>query len=122
MKGVIYPVVVILLFASKLFSAMSAYPELGVLLTGLFASVLIGAIYLGLPLSVVRLKIRSRRNRLTTRLLVAAFLLGIAILIVGEIISSPVMLMVSPVIVLSTMLLSGLAISAVISEKIGKSN
>ncbi|MGA3296916.1 MAG: Ig-like domain-containing protein, partial [Candidatus Bathyarchaeia archaeon] len=118
MKGVLYPVVVILLFASKLFSATSAYPELGVLLAGLFASVLIGAIYLGLPLSVLRLKIRWRRNRLTTRLLVAAFLLGIAILIVGEIMSSPVMLMVSPVIVLSTMLLSGLAISAVISEKI----
>jgi hypothetical protein len=119
MKGILYPIVGVLLLASSLFSATAAYPELAVLLSGLLASSLIGALYLGLPLTLMRSKLRSRRNRLTTRLLATALVSGIAVLCAGEILLSSILLIVSgPMIILSTLLLSGLATSAIISEKL----
>jgi hypothetical protein len=119
MKGILYPIVGVLLLASSLFSATAAYPELAVLLSGLLASSLIGALYLGLPLTLMRSKLRSRRNRLTTRLLATALVSGIAVLCAGEILLSSILLIVSgPMIILSTLLLSGLATSAIISKKL----
>lgn len=119
MKGILYPIVGVLLLASSLFSATAAYPELAVLLSGLLASSLIGALYLGLPLTLMRSKLRLCRNRLTTRLLATALVSGIAVLCAGEILLSSILLIVSgPMIILSTLLLSGLATSAIISEKL----
>ena len=121
MKVILYPIIVTLFFASGLFSATSSYPELAVLLSGLFASALIGALYLGLPLSLMRSRFRLRRRNLTTRLLAFTFLCGIVLLSLGEILSSRILLIISsPMIVLSTMLLSGLAVSVIVSEKLLK--
>jgi len=123
MKVILYPIIVTLFVASGLFSVTSSYPELAVLLSGLLASALIGALYLGLPLSLLRLRFRLRRKNLTTRLLVITFLGGIAILSLGEILSLNILLIISSsMIVLSTMLLSGLAVSLIISEKLLKNH
>ena len=119
LKGILYPIIGVLFLASSLFAATSKYPELAVLLSGLLASSLIGALYLGLPLTLMKSKHRSGRQRLTTRLLAAALVSGIAVLCAGEILSSSPLLIVSgPMIVLSTLLLSGLATSVIISEKL----
>jgi streptogramin lyase len=119
MKGVLYPIIGVLFLASNLFSATSAYPELAVLLSGLLASALIGALYVGLPLGLVRSKLRWRRNSISTRLLVITLLSGVAVLCIGEILSANFLLVVSsPMIVISTLLLAGHASSTVISEKL----
>ena len=123
MKVILYPIIAILFVASGLFSVTSSYPELAVLLSGLQASALIGALYLGLPLILIRSKLRSRRNGITTKLLAITLLSGIATLSVGEALTSSILLMVSsPMIVISTMLLSGITISRVISERLLKHN
>jgi len=123
MKVILYPIIATLFVASGIFSATSSYPELAVLLSGLFASVLIGALYLGLPLSLIRSRFRLRQNRLTARLLALTLLSGIAILSIGEVLSSSILLIISsPMIVVSTLMLSGLTVSAIISEELLKYN
>jgi len=123
MKVILYPIIATLFVASGLFSATSSYPELAVLLSGLFVSGLIGALYLGVPLSLIRSRFRLRRNLLTLRLVAITLLSGITILSVGEILSSRILLIVSgPMIVISTLMLSGLAVSELISEELLKHN
>ncbi len=117
MKGVLYPMVAVLLLASDLFTAMSTYPELGVLLSGLFASCLVGAIYIGLPLSLMRAKLQRRREAAkVTRMLCVTLLITIACLFVGEVLSSAILMLVAPVIVVSSMLLSGVIVSTAINS------
>jgi len=85
----------------------------------LFASAIIGAVYLGLPLSLVRSKFRLRRNQLRTRPVSIGLLAGIAMLGVGEILSSSILLIIAgPVIVMSMIILSGFLVSGIISERL----
>ena len=119
MKGVLYPLVGILYLTSNLFSATVAYPEIAVLLSGLLASSLIGAFYLGLPLGVLRARVRRLRNwkgqRMLERALAAVLFGGLATLLFGELISSQSALIISTTtIVLSTLFLS----SAIVSKKL----
>jgi len=111
MKGVLYPLIGILYLTSVLHTASSGAPEFAVLVSGLLASSLIGTFYLGLPLSLLRAKVGRlrglRAQRLLERTLVISLLGGIAALTLGEISSSPaVLLLSSSVIVLSTLFLS----------------
>ena len=119
MKGVLYPLVGILYLTSNLFSATSSYPELAVLISGLLASSLIGAFYLGIPLGVLRARVRRLRNwkgqRKLERALAVMLLGGLGILAFGELFSSqPALIISTPTIVLSTLLIS----SAVVSKKL----
>jgi len=119
MKGVLYPLIGILYLTSNLFSATVAYPEIAVLLSGLLASSLIGAFYLGLPLGVLRARVRRLRNwkgqRMLERALAAVLFGGLATLLFGELISSQSALIISTTtIVLSTLFLS----SAIVSKKL----
>ena len=119
MKIVLYPLFGILYLTSNLYKSTSAYPELAVLLSGLVASSLIGAFYLGLPLTLIRTKAR-RFKRLVAleRYLGATLLCGLAILMAGEVFGSATLLMISSAtIVLSTMLLAGLTMSSRIAEE-----
>jgi len=123
MKGVLYPLVGILKLSSLTFSATSAFPELAALLSGLVASSLIGAFYLGLPLGLVRAKIRrlqgSKAQVLLERSLVAALLFGLAALVAGEIFATPAVLIMSTVtVVLSMLFLSAAFTSARISRRL----
>jgi len=74
MKGVLYPLIGSLALSSGLFSILAGYPEPATVLSGLLASCMIGAFYLGLPLGVIKRKLRFT-VAMSTRLS-AAFLLG----------------------------------------------
>jgi hypothetical protein len=119
MKGVLYPLVGILYLTSNLFSATSAYPELAVLLSGLLASSLIGAFYLGVPLGVLRARFRRLRNwkgqGMLERALAAMLFGGLGVLMFGELLASqPALIISTATIVLSTLFIS----SAIVSKKI----
>ena len=125
MKGVLYPLIGILKLSSLTFSATSAFPELAALLSGLVASSMIGAFYLGLPLSLLRTKIRHLQGRrmqlVLEKALAAGLLSGVISLLVGEIMGSPIILIASSVtIVLSALFLSAAVTSARISRKIAR--
>ncbi len=123
MKGVLYPLIGMLYLTSNLYATTATYPELAALLSGLLASSLIGAFYLGLPLSLIRAKVRRLRNAkaqtLASKLLSASLLVGIAGLMLGEILTSPVILMVSSAtVILSTLFLSATITSAKVAKKL----
>ena len=123
MKGVLYPLIGILKLSSLTFSAASPVPELAALLSGLVASSLIGAFYLGLPLSLIRAKIHRLRasgsQRSLERLLTVTLLGGIFALMVGELLAAPVLLMIASVtIVLSSLFLSAVFTSGRIASKL----
>jgi peptide/nickel transport system substrate-binding protein len=119
-KVTLYPLVGILYLASTLYSPTSAYPEIAVLLSGLLASSLIGAFYLGLPLSLIRSKVRRLRYLATLEgYLGLALLGGLIALTIGEVLDSITLLMISSVaIVLSTMLLAATITSDQITKKL----
>jgi hypothetical protein len=119
MKGVLYPLVGILYLTSNLFSAASSFPEFAALISGLLASSLIGAFYLGLPLGVLRARFRRLRNWKGQGMLESALAVmlfgGLVILLFGELFSSqPALIISTATIVLSTLSMS----SAIVSKKI----
>ena len=121
MKGALYPLIGILGLSSELFYAFQAYPELAAVLSGLLASSLIGAFYVGLPLTVLRLKINPLRKRKTgaslEKLLASALLLGISGLVIGELLISGTLLMLSSALtVLSALFMSALVTSAALAK------
>ncbi len=123
MKGVLYPLIGMLYLTSNLYAATATYPELATLLSGLLASSLIGAFYLGLPLSLLRAKVRrlrgSRVQSLLKKLLGAGLLAGVVVLVLGEIFASPILLMTaSALVVLSSLLLSATLTSAKIAKRL----
>lgn len=116
MKGVLYPLIGILKFSSLIFSATSSFPELAALLSGLTASSLIGALYVGLPLSLLRVKIRRLRGSNVQgwmeKSLIMIFAVGSLVLVVGELFASSMLLMLASVVVV----LSALFFSAVFTS------
>jgi hypothetical protein len=119
MKGVLYPLVGILYLTSNVFSAASSYPEVAVLISGLLASSLIGAFYLGVPLGVLRARVRRLRDwkgqGIVERVLAAMLFGGLGTLMFGELFSSqPALVISTATIVLSTLFIS----SAIVSKKV----
>lgn len=126
MKGVLYPLIGILFVSSNVFSATSAFPEFAAILSGLLASSLIGAFYLGLPLSLIRTKIRRLRGREMQNVLEKVFggavLIGLAGVLLGEFLTyTPLMIISTSATVLTTLFLAALATSAAISKRFMKS-
>ena len=62
MKGILYPLVGILALSYATFTATSSFPEFAALIAGLLASSMIGAFYVGLPLGLLRAKLRRFRK------------------------------------------------------------
>jgi hypothetical protein len=127
MKGVLYPLIGIMSLSSATFSAVNAYPEMAVLLAGLIASSLIGAFYVGLPLALVRARIRHLSGRgvepLLAQLIGITFLAGMILLVIGEVAASQVTLMLaSSTIVLSTLSLSAIATSSFLCKRMTSQN
>jgi hypothetical protein len=123
MKSVLYPLVGILFLTSNVFTATRAHPEVAVLLSGLFASSLIGALYVGLPIGLIRARTRRSRSaqRLALKLLSGGLLVGLGLLLAGEVSSStPLLIVASSAIVLATFFLSAVVTSNTISSKITK--
>lgn len=122
MKVVLYPLIGILGLSSLAFSTSSAFPEFAALLSGLVASSLIGAFYVGLPLSLLRAKVRRLRGSNTIaigKLLGVTLLAGLLSLLVGEILAFSALLMVaSAATLLSMVLLSAWYTSRWIAAKL----
>jgi len=123
MKGVLYPLIGMLFLTHVVFSAAATYPEFAALLSGLLASSLIGAFYLGLPIGFLRAKLRRLRSWKGERLFKQSFglilLSGMILLIAGESTGLSALLMISSAeIVLSTLFLSALLTSAMIGKKL----
>ena len=118
MKVVLYPLIGIFYVTSNIYSSTATFPELAVLLSGSIASSLIGVFYLGLPLSLIRSRVRRlRRLAAMERYLAFTVLGGITALIIGEALTSSTILMISSAtIVLSTLLLAALATSSRVAE------
>jgi len=122
MAGVLYPLIAILYLTANLYSEMSNCPELAVLVSGLLASGLIGAFYLGLPLGLIRARTRLLR-RLQTQILLQKFLgmsllSGLAALMIGLVLTSAPILMISgSLVVVSTILLSAVFTSYTIAKR-----
>jgi hypothetical protein len=115
MQIVLYPLIGMLGVSSASFHATSAFPDFAVLLAGIIASGMIGAFYLGLPLTLLRAKQRFRAakvGRLLERTLAVALATSVSILTVGELANfSPLLMISSAAIVLSTILLAATATS-----------
>jgi len=120
MRMILYPLVGILYLTSNLYKATSASPEFAVLLSGLVASSLIGAFYLGLPLTLIRTKTRRLKRLVTLERYLGFALLGaLATFLIGEAFGSSLLLMISSAtIVLSTMALAGSITSSRITKKL----
>lgn len=78
LKAVLCPLVTIFGLSHGIFNVTSSFPELAALISGLVASSMIGAFYLGLPLSILRAKIRRPRGAAKARTLER--LLGITLI------------------------------------------
>jgi len=123
MKAVLYPLVGILALSSGTFTLTKGNPEVAVVLSGLEASFLIGTVYLGLPIGFLRARAKrftaERSQKFLMKFLVGSLMSGIAVLWLGEVLTAPVLLMISAsTIVLSTLALSGTMASSLIASKV----
>lgn len=122
MKALFYPLIGILALSAELFKVASGNPEAAALVSGLFASSMIGIVYVGLPLGLTTVKlhrISTRNVRRLEKLLAVTLLLGLGGLILGELLISVLILgMSTSLLVLSALLLSGIITSAAIGSKL----
>ncbi len=120
MEGLLLPLIGIMAVSSQTFSALHG-SELAVVISGLVASSLVGAFYLGLPLGLLSIRIRRLRaivaNRTLKEALALALLVGIAIVALGELGSDMLLMVSTSIIVLSTITLSGVVISSKVAQK-----
>jgi len=121
MKGLLYPLIGILFLSSRLFSVTSAYPELAAVFSGLFAGSLVGAFYLGLPLSIVRARVRRLRGfetqRTLQRILSAVVIIGLAGVLLGEFMAYvPMLVFATSATVLASLFLAALITSSAVSK------
>jgi hypothetical protein len=114
MEGALYPLIGILFLASATFNVFQSYPEVAALMSGLLASSLIGATYMGLPFAILEARMRGLRNsrgqRAVQQTLAIIFLIGLAGLGFGELLLNlPLLILSTVTIVLSVMLLTTIA-------------
>lgn len=112
----IYPLISILTVASSTYARLSFNPEVGVVASGIVASALIGAVYLGLPATLIFSFVRRRRALPIRYLHLSVFGLALipeacAILLAEITRSGWLMIIASAVFVLTVVLWAGLALS-----------
>jgi hypothetical protein len=124
MKAILYPLIGMLGISYGAFSAADSYPEFAAVTAGLLASSMIGAFYVGLPVSMLRIKLKRLRG-LNSRPIEIA--LGIILLTalgglnIGELVNSPTLLMLSAAsAVLSTLFLSASVTSGKIASRLAR--
>jgi len=118
MRLSLYPLIGALALSSGVYTILSSCPESAVLVAGLLASCLIGALYIAVPLLVIKRLFRVSL-RLSTRLSVSSTLGGLAALLVGlKLNSNGLMMIASLTIVLFTIWGSGAFTANLISHLI----
>jgi len=94
MKGALYPLIGFLALSSALYSVLSASPECATLISGLIGSCMIGVFYAGLPLAVIKRRLRLNL-RLSVQLCAALLLCGLGGILVGLDFGSTTLLMIT---------------------------
>ena len=119
MKVILYPLIGILFFSSKIFQALSFNAELSITISGIIAALGIGAVYIG-PIAVLCSRFRKRKVSplwsTVRQLNLVSCIISTFAIIVGEAIYSPLLLTSATVAtVLSFLLLGALSVQAVAS-------
>ena len=125
-RASLYPLIGILALSSAIFAATGAFPELAVLISGIVATSLLGVVYLGLPLALLRARARrlrpGARSAALERSISLLLLCGIGAVAVGELLGSPVILMIASVVtVLSSLTLTAAVTSSRIASRLNAS-
>jgi len=114
-RAILYPLIIELNVGARVFTALSANPEIAAILTGLTVSSLIGATYLGLPLAGVARFSRTVRRTVERLLRPLALATAIALIVTlaAEILSLGVITVATSasVAVLGTLAVTGLGTS-----------
>jgi hypothetical protein len=121
MQVLLYPMVGMLGVSSEAFKLTSAYPETAIVLAGVLASAMLGAFYLGLPVGVLRARVKRFNARSLGRaleqVLAGTTITSGSILVLGEMTGSSTILMISSAaLVLAMMLLSSTFVSNRIAQ------
>jgi hypothetical protein len=112
MKFLLYPLIAFLYLAYECYSALSSYPEVAITLSGLLASSLIGAFYIGLPLGLFGRRFRFIRQ-LGAKALAMLLVGGITTVVVAQALSDTILLMISS----SATVLLCMALSATLTAR-----
>lgn len=125
MKGVLYPLMGILYVSSHVFSATSTYPEFAVVLSGLLATFLIGTVYVGLPLGLIRMRIHrlraSQRHKKLEEITAASLLIGLTGILLAELAAfTPLMIVSTSATALAAVFLGALVTSSVLPKLVMK--
>jgi hypothetical protein len=123
MKAALYPLIEILWLTSATFNELGSYPEVAALTSGLLASSLIGAVYIGLPLALLEARIprliNSRKQKIILLRLIMMLFAGLVALGLGQLlVTVPLLILSTAMIVLCTMLLAALGTAEVIAPKV----
>jgi hypothetical protein len=105
MRAVLYPLIGALTISSSLFDLFSFDTEIAVLVAGISASSLLGAIYLTLPIIIV---LRAAKRRMNRKALISILGIGLALALFGTLSNGTLELMqiLTSVVVLESMLLA----------------
>jgi len=93
-RFLLYPLISFLYVASRLYDVLSTYPDLAILVSGLQASSLIGAFYLGLPLGLIVRRLRLARY-LNANIPGVFLLAGLGATLLARAVSYDILLMAS---------------------------
>lgn len=123
MKGILYPLVGILRLSSETYRVFGFNPELGVVMVGLVASALIGAVYFSLPAAVILLLMRRLGGKTVKndRLKITAvpLFVSLAMIVMGEFARCQFLMMASTAMFVLTILsASALTVGLKIAEKL----
>lgn len=113
MKVVLYPLIGILWLTSATFNELGSYPEVAALTSGLLASSLIGAVYIGLPLALLEAKIPRlidpRKQKMVLVRLIMMLVASLLALGLGELfLIVPLLILSTATIVLSSILFAAI--------------
>jgi hypothetical protein len=89
LRAALYPLVGALMLSSYSYSLFAAYPEVGVVVSGLVASMLLGAVYLLPAVALLSWRVRRFRSVLpsASRALLATTIFGLALIAIGQTLS-----------------------------------
>jgi hypothetical protein len=127
MKVALYPLIGILWLTSVTFNELSSYPEVAALTSGLLASSLIGAVYIGAPLAFLEAKVPrlvdSRKRRIILVRLIVMLVTSLLALGLGELfLTIPLLILSTTAIVLCAMLLAAIETAEAFAPMLRRTN
>src|SRR5208282_5296575 len=103
-----------LFLASRMYTGLSAYPELATMLSGLLAIALTGAFYLGLPIGLFTRRLRRLFLNLSLKTWGVVLLGELTVVMFGQILSLSILLMISTSLAVLTVLFASVTLTDVI--------